>query len=298
MMGDLRITLLGKFGVRRGKKPVKDLEATKTQELLAYLLLYRERPHHREKLAALLWEDSSPSQSKGYLRQTLWQLQSALGEESSLLLLESDWIQIAETADLQLDVARFEQAYAQGQGIQGRDLDEVQATALQEGVALYRSDLLENWYQEWCLFERERLQNTYLAMLEKLIGYCETHQRYDAGTAFATRLLRCDLAHERTYRRLMRLHYLAGNRTRALRTYRRCVAALDGELGVPPSHRTVALHEQIQADHLPSAMAEPADAPTLPTTLECLLRLQRTLLRAQEEVAKEIEAVRSALRHR
>lgn len=297
-MGGLRITLFGKFDVRRGQEPVGDLEATKTQELLAYLLLYRERPHHREKLAALLWEDSSATQSKRYLRQTLWQLQSALGDASSLLRLESDWIQIAETADFYLDVAHFERAYRHGQGIQGRDLTESQATALREGVALFHGDLLENWYQEWCLFERERLQNIYLAMLEKLVSYCEANQRCDAGTAYATQILRCDPAHERTYRRLMRLHYLAGNRTMALRTYRRCVAALDEELGVPPGRRTRTLHEQIQTGRHPTSIAEPAAEPALPTLLDRLLHLQRTLLRAEQQIAKEIEAVRSALRER
>ena len=82
-MDPLQITLLGKFDVKQEEQPVTGLEATKTQELLVYLLLHRERPHYREKLATLLWESSSSSQSKGYLRQTLWQLQSAPGRRAA-----------------------------------------------------------------------------------------------------------------------------------------------------------------------------------------------------------------------
>jgi two-component SAPR family response regulator len=93
-------------------------------------------------------------------------------------------------------------------------------------VALYHGDLLEDWFQDWCLYERERLQNIYLAALDKLMDYCEASRDYDAGLAYGTRILRHDLARERTHRRLMRLYYLAGDRTSALRQYDRCVQIL------------------------------------------------------------------------
>jgi DNA-binding SARP family transcriptional activator len=294
-MGTLRIAFLGKFDVKQKERHVNGVDARKTQELLAYLLLYRERPHCREKLATLLWGESSLSQSKGYLRQALWQLQSALGEDTTLLQIESDWVQIDKAAGFWFDVALFEQLYAKGQEIQGKDLSDEQADALHEGILLYRGDLLENWYQEWCLVERERLQNIYLAMLEKLVGYCDSKQHYDTAADYAARILRCDPAHERTYRRLMRLQYMAGNRTTALRTYKRCVKALSEELGVPPGRRTVALYEQIQADRLRSVPGTWAAEPALLTILERLVHLQGTLLQAQEQVGQEIETVRKAL---
>jgi hypothetical protein len=39
------------------------------------------------------------------------------------------------------------------------DLNEAQAQLLKDAVNLYCGDLLEGWYQDWCLFERERLQS-------------------------------------------------------------------------------------------------------------------------------------------
>ena len=309
-MAPLRITLFGKLDVREGEQPVGGLEATKTQELLAYLLLYRERAHAREKLAALLWEDSSPAQSKSYLRQTLWQLQSGLGEDVSLLLVDSQWLQIDGAAPLWLDVDQFERAYAQARGVHGAALSAEQADALRAGIALYGGDLLESWYQEWCLFERERLQNLYLAMLEKLLGYCEAHGESDDGVGYAACILRCDPAHERTYRRLMRLHALAGDRTLALRAYERCAAALARELGVAPARSTVALWEQIRADRFPDPEAAAADAAAgsgsgsagdsvaLSDLLARLLRVQQLLHDAQSEVVRDIAVVRSALRRR
>ena len=43
--------------------------------------------------------------------------------------------------------------------------------------SVYRGDLLEGCYQDWCLFERERLQNAYLAMLDKLMVRCHGDRR-------------------------------------------------------------------------------------------------------------------------
>jgi len=48
----------------------------------------------------------------------------------------------------------------------------------------------------------------------------------------------------------MRLKYLAGNRTGALRQYESCTAALDEELSVKPAPEHQRPFEQIRADQL------------------------------------------------
>src|ERR1700675_5041594 len=87
-----------------------------------------------------------------------------------------------------------------------------------------------------------------LAMRSKLMSYCESHDQYENGLQHGARILACDRAREHTHWRLMRLQYLAGNRTGALRQYERCVAALREELGVKPAKRTTELYEQIRDD--------------------------------------------------
>jgi two-component SAPR family response regulator len=124
----------------------------------------------------------------------LWRLQAALDAhaeslQEQALLVELDWIQINPELDLWLDVAVFEQAFALVQEIPGRELDAQRMESLQAAVNLYRGDLLEGWYQDWCLYERERLQNMCLSMLDKLVSYSEAHQRYETGLAYGTRIL-------------------------------------------------------------------------------------------------------------
>lgn len=265
-MSNLYVRLFGKLHVQCGEQATIDFSVRKVQELFCYLLLYRDHSHTREALATLLWGDNTTAQSKKYLRHALWQLQTTLRPttDHSLLLFESDWIQFDPEADLWLDVAVLEQAFSLAQGIPGRQLDIQQAQTLQTAIEIYRGDLLEGWCQDWCLFERERLQNLYLTMLDKLIDYCEVHHNYETGLSYGMRIMHCDRARERTHRQMMRLHYLARDRTAALRQYERCVAALDEELEIKPSKRTVALYEQIRADRplLPTPTPTERDVPT------------------------------------
>jgi DNA-binding SARP family transcriptional activator len=309
------VHLFGKFKIESEAQPRAELEAGKAQELLSYLLVHRNRPHARETLAGLLWGDATADRSKKYLRQALWQLQCALdaqGADAPFLAAEHDWVQLRLGDKLWLDVAVFEQACVQAQGVRGRELDAARVYVLREACALYQGDLLEGWYQDWCLYERERLQNMYLTLLDKLLSHAATHDNYEAGQTYGAQLLRHDRAHERTHRQLMRLHYRAGDRTAALRQYERCRAALREELDVKPDRRTRALYEQIRADQLddpppPANTVTPAtdqangsepEAASLPTVLTRLRQLQLVLADVQQRVHEDIRAVELALKQK
>lgn len=302
-MSNLRFNLFGKFTVQRDGRLVKRLDASKEQELLCYLLVVRDRCHARETLASLLWGDVSTGKSKKYLRQALWRVQSMLEEGDvthQILLVGHDWVQFNVKSDPWLDLALFERAFAAASGVPGKELDKPKAEALKDAVGLYRGDLLEGWYQDWCLFERERLQNMYLSMLDKLLAYSEEHGEYDSGRGYGETILRYDRAREQTHRQLMHLQYRAGDRTGALRQYERCVRALNEELDVKPQRRTRALYEQIRADQVADVELAAVPSATLPSTslpevLGRLKGLQSVLAAAQRRVQQDIKAVEQGL---
>jgi len=307
-MPHLQIRLLGKISIEADGQTLDGFSACKVQEILSYLLLYRDRPHSRETLAALLWGDCPTEKSKKYLRQALWHLQAALeahknrGGSGIGLSVEHDWVQIDTHPTMWLDIAVLEQSYALVQGVPGRDLDLQQATSLQSAVEVYRGDLLEGWYQDWCLYGRELLQNKYLMILDKLIGHCLSHQQYETGQRYGALILRYDRARERTHRQLMRLLYMSGDRTGALRQYERCVSALREELGVQPDKLTLALYEEIRGNYLekytaPINQMMTADAATsLPEVLGRLKELQALLARVQHRVKRDIKTVELGLK--
>lgn len=307
--GRASFTMLGKFGAMNGDADIPGLKGRKVQELMCYLLLFRAKPHRREILADALWGGISTAQSKKYLRQALWQLHAVLGGQHlspNPLLVDPDWIQINERANLWLDVAEVETAFEATRGRPGDELAPDLAARLDHAIALYRGELLEGWYQDWCVFERERLRAMYLTMVEKMLGYHERHLQFDDGLLCGERILRQDRAHERTHWRLMRLHYLAGDRTAAMRQYEACVTALREELDVAPSERTSTLYERIRAGEgmepaprAPSVPGGPADpraiAPGEPPrgATEPLEQALATLARAGRLVEQGLQALRA-----
>lgn len=306
-MSALDIRLFGKFCVQRDEHPLHGLDAAKVQELLCYLLLHRDRPHSREALAGILWGDAPTEKSKKYLRQALWQLQTALEPQpgEGVLLVDAEWIQLNLRAEFSFDVAAFEQGFALAQAAPDKELDAESARLLEGAARLYQGDLLEGWYHDWCLYERERLQNIYLTVLHRLMCHYEAHQEYEAALVYGARILRHDRACERTHRQLMRLHYLAGNRTAAIRQYQRCLAALREELSVKPEQRTRALYEQICADEWGDApapqtqsAAQPQATPaSLSEVLDRLQQLRAALSEIQGQVQQNINVVELFLKN-
>ena len=298
----ISVRLLGSLQVQRDDQVLDGLNARKVQELFAYLLLYRGRPHPRQVLAGLLWPERTNEQSMKNLRHALWPLQSVL--DCGVLQIDTDCLSLNPGSALWLDVMEFERAYAHVRGIPDGELDDHGAHVLRKALELYRGDLLEGWYQDWCLFEREHLQGMYLSMLEIQMAYCETHGEYEMGLECGTCALRCDVAHERIHRRLMRLHFLAGNRTAALRQYERCVKTLSEELSVEPSERTVALYKQISSGRLIQAgqgmaASKISNLDVTPQTLEQALdhlkQLQTAFDQVERELQKTVRAVKAAL---
>jgi DNA-binding SARP family transcriptional activator len=291
-MHDLQIHLFGKFSVRHDDRPATGFDAYKEQELLSYLLLHRNRPHSRETLAGLLWGDASTEKSKKYLRQALWHIQAALEARpggGAVLTVEHDWVQLNAGVALWLDVEMFERTFALVQDRRGADLDAERLGALQAAVEVYRGDLLEGWYQDWCLYERERLQNIYLVMLDKLMCFCEAKGKFELGLHYGSLVLRYDRAHERTHRQLMTFQYLSGDRTAALRQFERCAAALREELGVRPDKLTAALYQKIRADQGDtSPPAQASGSASLADVLGHLQQIQVILADLQKRSRKEI----------
>lgn len=307
-MSQLHVEMFGKFRARPAA--LQSVKSGKAQELLCYLLVHRNRPQSREQLASMLWPDGSPDRTKKYLRQALWQLQAALDvavpDGPRLVTSEGAWVQLNPATDIDLDVANFEDAHSRCSSLAGPDLDPRSVALIDGAVELYQGDLLESWYQDWCLYERERLQSMYLTMLDKLMLHGMAHGNYEAGQAYGLRSLRQDRARERTHRQLMHLYYLAGERAAALRQFQTCHDILEDELGVPPSRRTVAFYDQIRLEQLDVSMqvpAGPAPGPaesvdtmeTVADLLEHLRQVRSALADIERQVAQDIQSIEVVL---
>ena len=251
-MGTLAVRLLGSFSAVVAEQDIPGLKRRRRQELFAFLLLNSGRRHPRELVADALWGETDNGHARKYLRQGLWQLQSALrtlGRGSHWRLdVDSRWVCLVASDDLWLDTTALEASYHAARGIALQDVDVPTHRAPREAA-------------DWCLQERVRLDAVNVAILEKPIVLAELHGNYESGLDYGARILRRDRAGEQTHRRMMRLHYLRGDRTAAPRQFQSCAAALDEEFGVALARGTIALDEQIRADR---GLAVPAGSPVAP----------------------------------
>lgn len=255
----LHVRLFGRFDATTERGPVHGLERRKVQELLSYLLLAGDRPSHRDLLADQLWPNCHSQHSRKYLRQALWKLQRVLDANGfdDLLHADQDWIQLHGYDALWVDALELERVYERCCGAPAGDGDDGEAMAdMQRAAQLYCAPLLEGWYQDWCLAARDSCRTMYLALLDRLMVLSEAMGRWELGLACGRRALREDRANERAHVRMMRLHYLAGNRTAALRQFAMCAAALEKDLSVTPASDTRRLHDLIR-DGRPVAGEEP-----------------------------------------
>jgi DNA-binding SARP family transcriptional activator len=88
-MAILHINLLGDFRLRYDETLVTTVVQPRMQAFLAYLLIHRDSPQPRQKLAFLFWPDTSESQARTNLRQLLHNLHRALPDADQFLHIET-----------------------------------------------------------------------------------------------------------------------------------------------------------------------------------------------------------------
>jgi DNA-binding SARP family transcriptional activator len=231
-----RIRLFGELDVRLDGTPVA-LDSARARSLLAYLVLRDGEPQSRQRLAFLLWPDSSEGQARTNLRHLLHTLRTAAPALAAFLDVTAQTIRWHSDGDCWTDVAAFEAALERAAGAEAAGDDEL--AALREAVGLYRGDLLEGCYDDWLLGERDRLRDRYAWAARRAAGLLATRRDHGEALRLGRDLLRLDPLREDTYRLLMRVHAAAGDRAAAVHTYHECVSTLRRELGVDPSAATV-----------------------------------------------------------
>ncbi|MGA9349916.1 MAG: BTAD domain-containing putative transcriptional regulator [Anaerolineae bacterium] len=237
----LRIFGFGRGRVERSGEeiPFSDWEAAATRQMLFYLLVHSLRS--RDQIAAVLWPELPIPKVKANFHTTKFRLKRALGRE--VLDFDGYCYQIRPDLDYWFDVAEFERLL-EGTG-PGRRVEQ-----LQQAIALYQGDFLEDCYADWCLLTRERLRERCLEALDELAGRLLARRQYRQAIQTLHRGLEMDNLREKFHRQLMRAYALSGQRSQALAQYRRCAGILEHELGTAPSPETTALYRRI-LDGLP-----------------------------------------------
>ncbi|HET9977404.1 MAG TPA: AAA family ATPase [Burkholderiaceae bacterium] len=194
--------------------------------LLAWLAL--EGPTPRARLAQLLWPDKDAEAARNSLRQRLFKLRKSLGFEL---------VQGSTTLSLANGVAH--------------DLDDAD-TVLGQTAG---EDLAPGEFAQWLDRQRGARRDRVRRALVELCERAEAAKDWDDALIHAREWLALEPLSEDAHRRVMRLHYLAGDRAAALLAFDRCEQVLKDEIGARPSAETLALLATIDGAGAPGVPA-------------------------------------------
>jgi DNA-binding SARP family transcriptional activator len=297
-MEELHICLFGRVRVAHGEGSPEIPFTRGAQTLLAFLLLHPHRYHPREVLAELARGDRPDDHARAALNTALWRLRNLLEPQgvtrgAYLRTTSSGEVGFNWESNHWLDLAVFEKCASCILAIPPDAMQPEHARQLETILPLYDGELLEGFYEDWAISERERLRDLHLSSLTRLMRYHHRRQESDQGQRYAQEILRLDPLREEVHREAMRLFAENGQRALAIRQFESCREILATEMGIAPMPETEALYHQIIADAAPTAaptqfMPEPT---TLTQALQQLHAARQEFTRAQGQLQLAIDLV-------
>jgi DNA-binding SARP family transcriptional activator len=234
-----RLEVLGKVLLVHGTRVLHP--ERKTAAVLTYLAL--EGPTPRSKLAGLLWPDSAEATARNNLSQVLRRLKKATNQE---LILGSDLLSLN---GLEVDVAALKVLAFEGDYSKLLDLT---------GELLSPHDYDDcPDFADWIFAEREKTISLRKEALSSEAVRLEQAGNCSEAIRYLQVLLQLDTLSEETHRQLMRVYFLSGDRSAALKAFEHCQEILEKELGFGPSSETRSLAAEIEFGSLLPVTTKP-----------------------------------------
>ncbi|HEY4320170.1 MAG TPA: BTAD domain-containing putative transcriptional regulator [Gemmatimonadales bacterium] len=209
--------------------------------------------HRRDTLAAMFWPDLDQFAARRALRNTLYHLREALGD--NVVVTRGDDAVSVDPAMITCDVARLRAALASG--------------AYDVAVDLYRGELLAGIhfanagevFEEWLSRERREVDDLVMQAVRALVERDERAGNFPAAAYWAQRAGTIVPGDESWLRRAMALFDRAHDSGSALRLYDAFVLRLASEFRTRPSAETEMLAARIRAENRRPPLAEAATPP-------------------------------------
>ncbi|HEY3728364.1 MAG TPA: AAA family ATPase [Solirubrobacteraceae bacterium] len=285
-----RVQLCGRLSVELdGVELAGALRGKQVPQLLAYLVLSRQRTVGREELIGALWPDNAPRSQDAALRTLLSRLRSALGptvlvgrEELALELPEPAWVDIEAAGH---EIGRAREALERGDARSAWALAQVPLNIASRG-------LLPGSQAPWIEPPRRELADLRLQALEVIgrAGLSLGGTQLGSAERAARTLIVAEPYRESGYVLLMQALQLQGNVAEGLRIFDRLRTLLRDELGTVPSPDAIAIHQQllhpVGTGFARLRSAEPSEAQGIPLPPELRAQAAGPLVGRREELAQ------------
>jgi len=257
-----KVYLLGNFRLVNCGKTVDGLRK-RSQQLLAYLILHRQAPQSRRRIAEALWPETQTSQALTNLRKELHHLRQTDAPIKQLLAISAKTLHWHPQIPCDVDIVCFETTLATAKSAEDKDA----VLALETALSIWQGELWSDCDADWIYPEQVRVRQSYVRAIAQITQLLQSLGNIDKAITFGQRWLQADPLDEGATQCLMRLYGDAGDRATALRLYHQCMSRLQTELGVNPSPTTAAIYQQLlmaESDFTeihPSTLAKPPSLP-------------------------------------
>jgi DNA-binding SARP family transcriptional activator len=268
----LHVSLLGDQTITDDQTGRVPMRSSRTVALVGLLVARAGSPQRRQRIAGLLWPDSTDAQALTNLRRELHNLRQVLGDEPSLVVTSKDlcW---RDTETCRVDVRIFDIERQAALAAAAADDSEGILAHAARAIAQYRGDFLPGAYEDWLLEARSEFERQCADLCDLLCAArARTGDRAGAVDAVRRRIQLYPLE-EAGYRTLMLLQADLGDRAGAVSTYHHCASVLERELGVIPDPATRQAFQRLMADGDPAGASLPGLQPDAPRSGVAAARL-------------------------
>jgi DNA-binding SARP family transcriptional activator len=222
-----RVRLLDRFCFEYDDAPL--VLPAALERLVAFLAL--RGPSRRCVVAGTLWPDVSDEHALASLRTSIWRMNRLA---PGLLSATGGSVAVSESASVD---SREQEEFALGL-LRGQLDDDGVVGGLS---VLWGRSLLPGWYDDWVMFERDRLQQLRLHALERAAAVLLRRRDVDLALQTALEAVRAEPLRETSNAVLISVYLAEGNVIDALRQYDVFRSLIGVELGLVPSPRLVRL---------------------------------------------------------
>ncbi len=246
----LEIVFFGHFSATFNGQPLTQFFNKKSKSLFSYLLYHYKKPIPREKLIALFWPHTSYDCGRNSLNVCIRSIRKILESvipEKKILITRNNCYELAPDIIVKSDVSRFTKTLRYAKNLELTLSLEEASREYEKSKEYCKGEFLKDLFGEpWTESIRDEMKAAHMFILNKLINYTLSQEKYTQCINYCKLLLELDAYSEDIHFQLMQCYINQGMPNLATWQYKHCAKMLEKDLGLQPAPFLTELYHSVK----------------------------------------------------